>query len=121
MLEHRRTLRLIPGSLFSELESRPITVVALGAEAGVGEPIVLSGLGHPDRIDAGASEHARQGPDRNLIEVGLVVERAQNDALSDNRMLRRDLAQPADRPGMVPVDLVIEPDERVPVRAIFDN
>ena len=115
IVQLRRTFGLLVGDLEAG-EFRTLRAPAL-----VAVPPVLPRPRHADRVDASVAEHARQGADRRLIQVGLVLRRLQRDTVRDDGELRRDLAQPADRPRIVRADLVVETDQRVPVRAIFGN
>ena len=107
--------------LLAEGEPFPAVAAALGARAVVAVPPVLPGLGEAEGVDLGAAEHAGEGEDGGLIEVGLVLERVQRRAVDDDRILRRQLAQPAHRPGVVGANLVVEADHRVPVVAVLDD
>src|SRR5262245_40564802 len=98
MIELRRAQSLISGMLFPQLESRPIIIRALSAEAFVPLPRVLPGLRHTERVDARVSEDARQRANDHLVPVGLVPECPLSGTRSDNMMLRCVLAQPADGP-----------------------
>src|SRR5262245_5537958 len=117
--ELRRTEGLIARGLLFELEAGLSARSPLGAEACVAVPPVLPRSRHAKRVDASVAEHARQGADRGLIQVGLVLVRLQRLASPNGEPLRGPLAQPADRPRVVRVDLMVEADERVPVRAVF--
>ena len=82
-------------------------------------PPVLPGLGHPHGVHLRVAEHARQRRHCRLIEVGLVLIRVLRRPSRDRVPLRRPFTQPADGPAVVRVDLVVEPDKRVPVGAIL--
>ena len=119
--ELRRTEGLIADGLLFELEAFLSAFRTLGAEACVAVPPVFPRPRQADRIDARVAEHARQGSDRRLIQVGLILVGVQRLPGPNRVPLRRPLAQPADRPRVVRVDLVVEPNERVPVGAILGN
>ena len=88
---------------------------AVGAPARVAPVGRFVGARHPYRVDLVAPDDARVGPDENLIVVGLVLNRVQRRRpAADQVELRRQLAQPAERPGVARVDLVVDPDQVVP-------
>src|SRR5262245_37926753 len=121
MTELRQAEGLISGLFFPKLKSRPVVIRTLSAEAFVPLPPVLPGPRHTERVDTRVSEHARKRANDHLVSVGLAPEGFLSGTRYDNRMLRCVLAQPPGRPGVVGVDLVVEPGKRVPTRPILGN
>src|SRR5205823_44670 len=106
IVQLRRALRLVAGSLLAASESGEIAIGPLRTEARVAVPPVLPRPRHLHRVDARVAEHTGERADRGLIEVGLVLVRVERLTVADRVPLRRVFAQPPDRPRIVLVDLV---------------
>ena len=119
MIQLRRAQQLASRSLFAELESFRAVDRTLRAETGVAVPPVLPGARHAHGVDAAVADHAGQRADGGLIEIGLVLVRLERLTIADGVPLRRVFAQPADGPGVRLADLMVEADQRIPVRYDF--
>ncbi len=115
----RRAQHLLAVGLLSEVETGAIRIRALRAEAGIAVPPVLPGPRDAHGIDVRVADHAGQRADRGLIEVGFILRRFRRLPVADRVPLRRPFAQPAHRPAVRLTDLVIDPNQRVPVGAVF--
>ena len=121
----RHGVLLIDERQVVELRIERGLILAVGVEVGVRERDVFLSEVDAQRVEAVATEHRIERRDQCLIDVVLLARRVgrhwQRHGYGDREHdrddlieLRRRLPQPADRPGMIDVQLMVDARQRVP-------